>query len=716
MTSADERGGTARPVAVVALLALAALSAPLSGQAAGAEERAAERDSLRALVEAARAASTRGDHAEAARRYARAAARAPEIGAWLELSRLQAAARSGDTATVRATASGLRPHPTVPADSVTLALARARFLAGDAAGGLAAARRLRPEADPDLWTRHVAPALLAAGDTAAAREVLLDAARSRGAPAGAGELLLGLGPSPTDRLVLARADRRAGRAERARRLLSSLVQGSDRYLRGRAARLLADLELDAGRLERAHEVASTGVRSVRAGPERAMLELILAATHSRRGHTEEALEHYRRGSEAAGGEHSARAAYLAADLAHDLGRMEEATERYRRAAEGFPGTDHGGLARMRLGFLAFSRGEWPRATEHFHAYRSALPDGDWAVASLYWEARARSEDGDEAGAESLLRDVLRRDPLSWYGVRAGARLGRDPLAAALGRPDSAVSVPASGTRGDPDGPAVGPDVRALLDRMALLRELGWRERALIEMEAERERAGGAWDVGAVALRMGREGWALPGIRLGWSGFSSEGGWSSGLVEAVWPLPYREEIERAARRLGLPPALVAGVARQESAFDPEAVSAAGAVGLMQLMPATAAELARQQGERRPGREELTDPARNLALGVRYLAQLRERFPDSGVGVLASYNAGPHRWSRWRRFREASIDDELLIERIPFRETRLYVKLVLRNAELYARLHGLEAGGWAGGLPSEVRRISSPGAVDHPRGPG
>lgn len=700
-------GTTAKRFVLPTLLALALAAAPLAGQsaegAASGEQAAA--DSVEALVAEARAAAEDGDHGRAARRYAEAARLAPEIGGWLGLSRLQAAAMAGDTATARAVAAALEDDPSIPADSVALALARSRFRAADPSGGLSAAEAFRAGADPALWTRRVAPALLARGDTAAAREGLLEAARSSGAPPRAGELLLDLGLSPTDRLVLARADRYAGRLSRARRLLGELVQGSDAHLRGRAARLLADLELDAGRLERSHEVAAAGIRSTRAGPERAMLELIAASTHSRRGQTRQALEHYGRGAEAGGGEHSARAAYLAADLAHDMGRMGSARERYRRAAEGFPGTDHGGLARMRLGFLAFSEDDWPGAARQFRAYRDDLPDGDWAVASLYWEARTRAEEGDEVRAASLLRAVLRRDPLSWYGVRAGARLERDPLAAALDRPDSALSVAASPAAGDE--PEVEPAVRALLDRMALLRELGWRHRALAEMESAREREGSGWDVGAVALRMSREGWALPGIRLGWSGFARNGGWTLGLVEAVWPLPYREEIERAARRLDLPPALVAGVARQESAFDPGAVSSAGAVGLMQLMPATAAELARQEGERRPGRSELTDPARNLGLGVRYLAQLLDRFPDSGVGVLASYNAGPHRWTRWRDFPEASIDEELLIERIPFRETRLYVKLVLRNAELYARLHGLDADGWGGGLPSAPHRISAGG---------
>ena len=689
---------------LVAASLLAALvpTAVLAGQ-----QGAAAGDSVAALVEAARRASAAGDHAAAAERYAEAVGAAPEIAHWLRLSRMQAAARAGDTAAVREAAAGIGEASAVPADSVRLERARAHFLAGDPARGLAMARSLPGSADPGLWAEHVAPALLAAGDTAGARDALVAAAATRGASAAAGALLLELDPDPSDLLVLARADRTAGRSARARRVLRSVMEGGGQsYYRTRAARTLADLELDAGRLARAHEVAAAGIAVTPAGPDRARLELISASSHARRGQIEQAARHYRRGADAAGGEQSARAAYLLADLAHDRSELELARERYRFAAERFPATDHGGLARMRLGFLAFSERRWEDAAGHFRAYREGMPDGDWATASVYWEGRARGEAGDAEAASARYEAVIRRDPVSWYGVRAAERLGRDPLRSVLGP----SSTEPDGT--EDTGPM--PSVDALVRRMGLLREIDWRSRALRELDQARDRSAGAWDVAAMAHRLGRDGWALPAIRLGWSGFARNGGeWTRGLLETVWPLPYRQEIERAAGELGLPPALVAGVARQESAFDPAAVSVAGAVGLMQLMPATAAELARERGEAPPGRDELTDPIRNLALGTRYLAGLLDRFPDSGVGVLASYNAGPHRWRRWRRFPEASVDEELLIERIPFRETRLYVKLVLRNASLYAHLHGLEAAGWEGGLPSERLRLSAREPVDRPR---
>lgn len=712
----DQRGGfgtmTAAGAGVLALL-LAAPAVAQVGDPGRVPAVPPADDSLHALVRAARSASERGDHRTAAARYGEAARLAPSIAPWLSLSRLQAGARAGDTAAVRALARELSGEPAIPGDSVRLERARAAFVAGDTRRGLEVARGLPGSADPVLWTDRVAPALLAAGDTAAAREALLQAARSGGAPARAGERLLELAPASTTLLYLARADRSAGRLARARRLLGRLMEGSDAYLRARAASTLADLEMDAGRLARAHEVADQGIRTTPSGPERARLELIAASTHARRGQYDQALVHYRRGAEAGGGELSARAAYLSADLAHDRGRIETARDRYRAAAERFPGTAHGGQARMRLGFLAFSEGDAEAAAEHFRTYRETLPDGDWSTASLYWEGRAREREGARAEARDLYESVLRTDPLSWYGIRAADRLGRDPVVVAVDEEPSGFPAATAGSRAA--GPGAGADstARELLRRMDVLRDLDWRDRALAELDATRDRRASEWDLAAVAHRLAEDGWALPAIRLGWSGFSrNRGRWTRPLVEAVWPLPYRDELQGAARLLDLPPALVAGVVRQESAFDPAAVSGAGAIGLMQLMPATAAQLARSRGEAPPDSEALTDPERNLGLGVLYLSRLVERFPDSGIGVVASYNAGPHRWDRWRGLPEARMDEELMIERIPFRETRLYVKLVLRNADLYARLYGLEAAGWSGGLPSDALRVSRRGSVDRP----
>ncbi len=155
-------------------------------------------------------------------------------------------------------------------------------------------------------------------------------------------------------------------------------------------------------------------------------------------------------------------------------------------------------------------------------------------------------------------------------------------------------------------------------------------------------------------------------------------------ELFYPLPYREHVEHYARARGLDPYLVAALIRQESTFNPRVRSRAGARGLMQIIPATGRQLARQ--ERRTYKtRDLYNPEINILYGTRYLKTLLGRFNGRVDYALAGYNAGPHRVKRWTGM-DMSIDPEVFIEDIPFDETRAYVKLVLRNEMLYRRLYG------------------------------
>lgn len=147
----------------------------------------------------------------------------------------------------------------------------------------------------------------------------------------------------------------------------------------------------------------------------------------------------------------------------------------------------------------------------------------------------------------------------------------------------------------------------------------------------------------------------------------------------FPLTHRAIIEREAARAGLVPEWVFAVIRQESLFTPDIASHAGAVGLMQLLPSTARDLARARGEALPGRMDLIDPARNIALGSAYLAQMNRRFGHVALAT-AAYNAGPARVEQWRPAQ--ALEAERWILSIPFAETRTYVERVLSYRLIYA----------------------------------
>ena len=178
---------------------------------------------------------------------------------------------------------------------------------------------------------------------------------------------------------------------------------------------------------------------------------------------------------------------------------------------------------------------------------------------------------------------------------------------------------------------------------------------------------------------------LTGINVGWAARRAGEPWTDRLVRIVYPFPYQELVLREADEAGVDPLLLAALIRQESAFVPDIVSSAGAIGLMQVMPATGRELARSLGVPGFTPETLESPEVNLHLGARFLIdQLRRYGPELPL-VLSAYNAGPARANRWRTFPEAS-DLLRLTERIPFSETRGYVKNVTRNRRLYEALYG------------------------------
>lgn len=153
---------------------------------------------------------------------------------------------------------------------------------------------------------------------------------------------------------------------------------------------------------------------------------------------------------------------------------------------------------------------------------------------------------------------------------------------------------------------------------------------------------------------------------------------------LYPLEYQEEIGRAATRYGVDPFLVAAVIKTESGFDARAESQAGAVGLMQLMPATAGWIASRPDWRGPASPDLRRPEDNINLGTYYLAYLLDRFDGDRASALAAYNAGTGTVGRW--LRQAEPDGKgLALESIPFPETRGFIDRVQRFHALYRRIH-------------------------------
>lgn len=283
--------------------------------------------------------------------------------------------------------------------------------------------------------------------------------------------------------------------------------------------------------------------------------------------------------------------------------------------------------------------------------------------AAFWLARQRARGGDTAGLEALAAGGFPDLPAQW----AARALGRHGVPVVVSDDPPAVQSP-PGWAGD----------LLTVGRVADV-VLGWR--------AELEASGGP-NPGWLGLVRLAEMPPLEGISLlvrgeprllsgPWQGLPRE------LLRLYLPLPLRSEVESAAQRAGVPPWLLAGLVRQESAWNPQARSTAGALGLAQLLPGVAAEAARDTPGLGP-KGDLLEPARNLTIGATLLARWSRDFAGSWTVALASYDAGE---KRVREVWDAAGRDDgpAFVEALEIPETWDYVHRVVLLAEGYRVLY-------------------------------
>lgn len=360
--------------------------------------------------------------------------------------------------------------------------------------------------------------------------------------------------------------------------------------------------------------------------------------------------------------------FFRADDHHDAGRLTQAKDRYRQVVSMSPSADRAGLARMRWGQIHVSNDELEAAADVYQGYLTEFPNGRRWEEAAFWGARAARSVGDTAWASAATARLRAESPLSYY-----VAVGGDPE-------NVFAALPEGSALEDPGWLSWELEVLSLLDQSGLDEGAAAHADAMIKT---------AWESDDVLLRLavafGEEGRPRDGINLGWELRRRGKAWDRRLLRVVFPFPHSDLVGARACELELDPYLLAAIVRQESAFQADVVSAAGAVGLMQVMPATGKELARKVGPRAFRQEFLTVPELNVHLGAAYLADLLRRYDGDIPLVLSAYNAGPTRANRWRRLPQAG-DPLRFTERIPFRETRDYVKNVTRNRVLYRWLYG------------------------------
>jgi soluble lytic murein transglycosylase len=383
---------------------------------------------------------------------------------------------------------------------------------------------------------------------------------------------------------------------------------------------------------------------------------------------------------------------------------DRAAAYYKRLSDNFPAAADALAAQWRFTWAAILKRQ-PEASADLAEHLRRFPGSQFSPDALYWLGRLSEEAGNSALARTYYAKLMERFPQNYFAATAakrmralgpGASADADVLAAIPPVPPAlplGAAIPAAAANRQVRADAlrsISFDASAELELRAAFAATG-EPRLLLEAAQE-------------AVNAGHIGSAIATVRqiypqLEWRPFAQ-------VPREVWltayAMPFESSIVARSTTAGVDPMLTAGLIRQESAYDPEAHSHANAIGLMQLLPKTAQRFAKQ-AKVRYSTPMLFQPDYNIHIGTIYFAGLQRNF-GSVESALAAYNAGEDRVSFWttgQSYREPAE----FVDSIPFTETREYVEIVTRNADIYRKLYGRQP---VRGAKNESRKAAnSPG---------
>jgi soluble lytic murein transglycosylase len=435
------------------------------------------------------------------------------------------------------------------------------------------------------------------------------------------------------------------------------------------------------------------------GPGAATALFYLGALADRRGDVDLAVENYGEAYAAdPTGSLAPEALWERAGTLEGAGRIDEAQADYARVAREFPSSSRAADAAFRAGYLAYTAG---RTQDAGAIWAAAIDGANDAVAAraAFWAGRAAGEAGDGATAAKDYAEAVRRDPTGYYGLRAAAVAAGDPGAPSSG--PGAITVPSAdwpsaegwlaSWAGAEDGGAwqavtASEDWQAAME----LLQVGWHRTggdAVQSVIGDQSRR--PW----VLYRMARSLSDAGEPRLAYAAAAGLLAAAPGAVppqanaiaRLAYPAPWADQVGYYATAYGLDPFLLYALIRQESAFDPQAGSSAGAFGLTQVVSGTAQDIASALGKGSFQFGDLARPNVAIQFGAYYLAAQVKQFNGNVYEALAAYNGGAGNASRWAKA-GGPADVDRFYEEIDFSETKLYLRTVLQNYAWYRYLYG------------------------------
>lgn len=357
----------------------------------------------------------------------------------------------------------------------------------------------------------------------------------------------------------------------------------------------------------------------------------------------------------------------AGGLKRSLGQYAEAASLFERAARLSNEPKSVAKSNWDAGWCRYLAGDFKAAADVF---KGLLNDDAQREKALYWLGKALERSGDATSA-SYFSAMQVEFPAGFYSTWYREQNGLSDSRETMGNRDPIAELPAS----------------AGYEKPILLASLGLLEEARIEITAIRKKSGEKKSLfpalARIYLEMRDYGSAIALFMQ-----NRPIAWERGslpLWTAGYPKAYSEFVSQNASLNGLPEGLVYALIRAESSFSPTAKSSAGAVGLMQMMPATAKLIAHEKGTF--DSQRLTVPEYNIQLGTKHLKDLMKEHNGDVIFMTAAYNAGSGSLERWKKSYKGLKKDEF-IESIPYQETRDYVKKVYASAATYRQLYGLK----------------------------
>jgi len=367
---------------------------------------------------------------------------------------------------------------------------------------------------------------------------------------------------------------------------------------------------------------------------------------------------------------------------------DRAIDYYREIHVRFPNGTKAAYAHWKCAWLTYRQNKPEQAKKYFDEQIEFYPGTNEVPNAMYWRGRMAEGDKDYGTARAYYEKLADRYRNYYYGVLARKRLALMPTAPAANI--AVLQSIGSAKTYDPTAQVTDPPEDDLhYMRARLLENAGVTDLAVRELQAGSSE-GPSWEMLEIAriYSSGGEYYrALQALKRAISGYFAFD--INALPAEYWhglfPRPYWDALRRYSDENGLDPYLVAALIRQESEFNPDAISHANAYGLMQLLPRTGKGEAKKEGLQHYTTDSLLDPTTNIELGTHYFRQMVDHFGGQVEYALAAYNAGEERVEDWRSSGTYRDIDEF-VESIPFTETREYVQAIVRNVEVYKRVYG------------------------------